>query len=94
MYQKLPTTDFISSYSLLLKKAEKIFAREKNEPLDDYAQRFENEYPECHGAFSQSTTIYEQFLYGQQKPSEEDYTGLLAHMAKLLTSFKKEKKRN
>lgn len=94
LYQKLPTTDFASSYSLLLKKAEKIFAREKNEPLDDYAQRFENEYPECHGAFSQSTAIYEQLLYGQQKPSEADYTGLLTHMAKLLTSFKKEKKRN
>ncbi|MHC5228911.1 transglutaminaseTgpA domain-containing protein [Enterococcus sp. LJL99] len=89
LYQKRTKADFASSYSLLLKKAEKILAREKNEPLKDYAQRFEKKYPECHGAFIQATLMYEQSLYGQQKPSASDYAGLLTHLAKLLTSLKK-----
>lgn len=89
LYQKLPTANFASSYSLLLKKAEKLLDRKMNEPLNDFAQRFEKEYSECHGTFMQLTLMYEQTLYGQIKPNAADYAGLLTHMAKLLTSMKK-----
>lgn len=80
---------FTRAYLLLLVKTEKLFHRQKNEPLNHYAIRLEKEYPDFHGAFIQLTNCYERILYGNHQQKKVDYVGLLAHNAKLLTKIKK-----
>ena len=91
IYQLLPTTDFYSSYTIVLKKAERILARHSNEPLTEYVQRFEAEYIQFHGAFLQLTIMYEQALYGKQLMNSTEYTALLNQVAIVLSSLRNKK---
>lgn len=80
---------FSKAYRLLLRKAEQLLVRQIDEPLNEYAKRFEANYIAFHGSFIQLTVLYEQALYGGIPPEEEGLTELLTHTARLLTDLKK-----
>ncbi|MEO1771689.1 transglutaminase-like domain-containing protein [Candidatus Enterococcus ferrettii] len=69
---KLAKRPLMRSYSILLKRAEKLLSREQSEPLADYAQRFEAKYPAFDGKFITLTNIYEAEIYGNSPAKQLD----------------------
>ncbi|MGG5333589.1 DUF4129 domain-containing transglutaminase family protein [Enterococcus sp. AZ163] len=69
---KLAKRPLLQSYSILLKRAEKLLPREQSEPLADYAQRFEAKYPAFDGKFTTLTNIYEAEIYGNSPAKQLD----------------------
>ncbi|MGG5341960.1 DUF4129 domain-containing transglutaminase family protein [Enterococcus sp. AZ192] len=89
IYLAVYPKQFTSAYLKLLKKAEQLVPRSENEALIHFAERLENNYPQCHGSFYRLTELYEKELYGGREAIKSDYTSLLLHTANLLASFKK-----
>lgn len=91
LYLAIHPKRFVTTYTMLLRKAEKRLPRQANEPLTNFAKRFEEKYSEFDGRFIQLTELYEQMLYGGNNLNVADYGGLLLQIAKLLTNTKKNK---
>ncbi|WP_207696030.1 hypothetical protein DOK67_0000610 [Enterococcus sp. DIV0212c] len=90
LYRKVQPKQFTGAYMIVLHKAEQILYRQANEPLTHYAKRFEQKYPHFEGRFIQLTEVYEQTLYGDAHPKENEYTVLLKDVAKSVADLKKE----
>lgn len=86
-YRLLFPKKFIEAYRIILKKAEKKLYRHDNEPLNDYAQRFEKNYPHFQGAFIQLTHHFEHVLYSANPQPETNHSRLLTQNATLLTKI-------
>lgn len=89
IYRKLQPRNFTGAYVKLLRKAERLLPRQANEPLNLYAERFEQEYPLFNSKFIHLTEAYEYTLYSSKKTNIADYNGLLTFTAHQLTAIKK-----
>ncbi|GMA09480.1 hypothetical protein GCM10025886_26330 [Tetragenococcus halophilus subsp. flandriensis] len=83
--------DLLKVYPVLLKKAEKFVYRMPEQPLNQYAQIFENYYPEFEHAFIDLTTNYEKSFYGNKENNTEIIRTKLINVAWHLSQIKKRK---
>lgn len=89
VYRKFQPRNFTGAYMTLLRKVEKILPRQTNEPLNRYAQRLEQVYPQFDSKFIDLTKIYEYTLYGSKTFKVRDFADLLSFTAHQLTTLKK-----
>lgn len=90
IYHKMHPLSIEQPYQILLKKANSLLKRPKNESLNAYAKRLENHYPTLNTQFLQLTQLYEATFYGKKQPNTFDIR-LLLTTAKLFLKLKKKK---
>lgn len=85
---KLSKRPLIHSYSVFLKRADKLLSRKTSEPLLDYARRFEAGQADFAGKFVALTKEYEAEIYGNL-PAESLNTDLIKENLQLFEHLKK-----
>ncbi|MCB5952456.1 DUF3488 and transglutaminase-like domain-containing protein [Enterococcus sp. BWT-B8] len=93
VYQFIRPANFAGMYQLILKQAEKTESRGSTEPLNQYAVRFEENYPEFEGVFISLTQLYEQAIYGGIEPNRKTSEHLLIQAITIFTKFNKKRQR-
>ncbi|MDN6267465.1 MAG: hypothetical protein L0J44_06405, partial [Tetragenococcus koreensis] len=86
---KINNASILKIYPKLLNRAEKFVFRTPEQPLNQYAQIFEERYPEFNGTFIKLTDSYEKSLYGSVAEVDEQERKLIFELTRKLAKIKK-----
>lgn len=86
---KINNASILKIYPKLLNRVEKFVFRTPEQPLNQYAQIFEERYPEFNGTFIKLTDSYEKSLYGSVAEVDEQERKLIFELTRKLAKIKK-----